>query len=57
MKQYLVSDDIIKAMARYLQDRPYKEVAQLISLLDSCPEVKIKENAEEVQEELVSEEA
>ncbi len=40
MKQYIITEDKLKAILAYLAKRPYEEVAQGIQILSTLPELK-----------------
>lgn len=44
MKRYYITEEILQAILQYLENRPHKEVAQAIVVLNHLPEV--KENAD-----------
>ena len=45
MKQYVIGEDLLKAIMEYLAGRPYREVAQAIEALSKLEQTK-SENAQ-----------
>jgi len=49
MKKFIITEEVVKGLLNYLQERPFKEVAQGIQTLINLPEHKEKEEPKEVK--------